>query len=421
MRAIGEDPRQCILVVGAGLSRKGVRERGRGLPDWARLCEEMIRDLEESEGSPSRTGERLRPLLEKEQFLDVAQEFKRRRRPDQFAEFLRDQLAPGDFVRSRIHETILETEFRGIVTTNFDTVLEFHNSRREPPLPVHVYPHFLSDPAVIRRPRFLLKLHGCVETTQDPYENLILTSNAYERLRREDRYQELLRTLVLGYVILTVGFSWRDPDFVGLMEDLREVFGERLPTVYALMIGASGRRRRRLRKKGVEVVSVKGRHAVVEFLTELRELSEVKYPSVRLDAPPLFPIRLSDVKGEAWEYFSIWRRDRCWSPVFGEVKITRRAWKHMTRVSRPQREACHKLSLLPCARELIQKARSARRVRVLVNPRRPSRIQRELYVLRGPHKSPFQADIKVEVVIEVAREPDGRQTATLLSVLERRV
>ncbi|MFZ3207386.1 MAG: hypothetical protein WA140_00940 [Geobacteraceae bacterium] len=49
LRAIGEDPAKCILWVGSGLSASGVRDGGKGLPDWNALMQRMIDDLRDSE------------------------------------------------------------------------------------------------------------------------------------------------------------------------------------------------------------------------------------------------------------------------------------------------------------------------------------------------------------------------------------
>ena len=48
-RAIQDDPSKCVLFVGAGLSASGVRQGGRGLPDWDILMQHMIDDLRDSE------------------------------------------------------------------------------------------------------------------------------------------------------------------------------------------------------------------------------------------------------------------------------------------------------------------------------------------------------------------------------------
>ena len=97
-----------------------------------------------------------------------------------------------------------------------------------------VYPQFLEVPWSIRD-RFFLKVHGCIRHTPNPADNLILTEESYAALRSNQKYKAILHALFLSHPTLTIGFSLRDPDFLGLIDDLREIFGEVMPTVYALM------------------------------------------------------------------------------------------------------------------------------------------------------------------------------------------
>ena len=425
MRAIQGDPRKCILFVGAGLSRSQVRERGRGLPDWHTLTRHMIQSLQDSQRCDPETCTRLWKSLANQDFLEIAQVFKQRTRPDAFALFLREELEPEDLVPSKIHETIVKTEFRGLITTNFDTVLEFHSDRTRRRLEVLIYPQFLDDPHTIRKERFLAKIHGCVCKTPNPAENLILTKESYLKLRSDRRYQAVMNSWLLGYTILTVGFSLRDPDFVGLLDDLREIFGTSLPTIYALMKEPEAREREEWRDKGVELIKYESHRQLCGFFLELLELSEKRYPSVKLGTSLLFPHRVSDVKKQAWRFYSEWRREGSISPRFGKVEITLKAWRHIASRSRPQSEVCHKLSLLPCARELINLTHESVMVRTIVE--RPviwhgavRQISTELHALRAPRESRFQADINVEVILEVTKEYGAVIGTKFLSVCERR-
>lgn len=273
-RAIQDDPSKCVLFVGAGLSASGVRNGGQGLPDWNTLIKHMIDDLRDSENCDPLDLELLEALVKDGQHLDVAREFKRRTRPDQFTAFLRAELDPPDVVPSKIHEVILKTKFRGIITTNFDVVFEFHSDVLDP----LVYPQFLEDPSTIQRENFLAKIHGCIRRTPNPSENLILTKESYTALRSDRRYQALMNVFLLGYRMLTVGFSLHDPDFLGLISDLREVFGNELPTIYSLMLRPDQKARDEWRKKGIEIIPYQSHGELLGFFEEMLRLSETKYP-----------------------------------------------------------------------------------------------------------------------------------------------
>ena len=246
-RHIENDTRNCLLMVGAGLSSSVVRSCGRKLPDWHTLTDCMIHELKGS--VPEETIVKLRTLVRNSQFLEVAEEFRKAKRNDAYALFLRDQLDPPDFVRSAIHETILAIEFKGIITTNFDRVIEFHTDRFRP----LIYPLFLDEPAAFQRGGFLAKIHGCI-STPNPAKNLVLTESDYRKLNRNNKYQDLMKSIFLGNAILVVGFSLTDPDFLRVITNLLNAFHAGLPTMYALIRAASEEQRTQWRAKGVEII-----------------------------------------------------------------------------------------------------------------------------------------------------------------------
>ncbi len=439
---IQKDPQRCLLLVGAGMSRK-VRVGGKSFPDWPALMGRMIVELQQRRFDANML-ERLRSDLTRGNYLAIAQEFKARTRPDEFSNFLRKELDPPDLIKSSLHELILAIQFRGIITTNFDCVIEFHTNRFRP----MVYPQFLEEPARFRSVPFLAKIHGCIRTP-NPSENLVLTKDSYTKLRRDQRYQNLLRTWILGYTILTVGFSLRDPDFRGVIEDVRTVYGDDVPTTYALIRQPTTEQRAHWKRRGVVILPYDEHRDLRPFFKELYELSEQKYPNPtsRLSAAPSLFTKVSQVKPQAWAFYSKWREEGSQSPLFGKVDITLKGWRHVVRVSRSQAEVCHKLSLLRCAKELVEKATQSVKLRDLdrrvgsswsealknavgVTPQRIRStdhlgrpVERELHVIHGRSLPPFRPPIEIEVVLLVARpQQDTRSilSTTFYSVYELR-
>jgi hypothetical protein len=139
---------------------------------------------------------------------------------------------------------------------------------------------------------------------------------------------------------------------------------------------------------------------------------------VPLANQPLFPARVADIKPQAWKYFSEWRKLGTNSPDFGPVAIGWRAWKHLTRTSRPQREVVHKLSLLPFARELLEQQSTPelrRRIRKANNTT-------YIFALCGTVESRYRARLAIDVIVEVLkphRQTEQRKTEVkFLSVYE---
>lgn len=273
-RAIHGDPSNCILLVGAGLSASGVREGGKGIPDWDTLMRHMIEELRDSKNCDANILEKLEESLRKGKHLEVAGIFKERTLPDQFASFLREKLDPPDIVPSKIHETILRINFRGVITTNFDLVFECQSNRLQP----LVYPQCLDDVDSFRIHGFFAKIHGCIRSTPKPAENLILTEESYISLRSNRKYHTILSTIFVWHPVLTVGFSLRDPDFLGLIGDLREILEEAMPTVYALMLDPGFEARDDWRKRGIEIIPYDEHGELVGFFAEMLHLSEQKHP-----------------------------------------------------------------------------------------------------------------------------------------------
>jgi len=290
-RTIEDDSSKCILWVGTGLSVSGVRQGGKGLPDWETLMQHMINDLRDSENCDTVTIAKLEQWIKEGKFLQIAEVFSERTRPDQFASFIKTELDPSDIIPSKLHETILRCNFRGIITTNFDMVFE-HQSNRLAPL---VYPQCIDNIDGFRRHGFFAKIHGCVRNTHNLSENLVLKEKSYKTLRANPKYHTILRSCFVMHPILTVGFSLRDPDFLGLLTDLREIFHEETPTIYALMLDPGHKERDKWRKQGVEIIPYKNHTELFMFFGEMLQLSEQKHP-----VPTVLPVsRKSEINYDA--------------------------------------------------------------------------------------------------------------------------
>ena len=131
-RSIDNDPSRVVLFVGAGLSASGVRSGGAGLPDWDTLILRMVEDLRDADNCDAQCLKSLEEMVRQGRHLQAAFTFKQRTRPDQFVAFLKQALDPPDLCPSTLHEVVLKTPFRGIITTNFDMVFENQSNRLQP-------------------------------------------------------------------------------------------------------------------------------------------------------------------------------------------------------------------------------------------------------------------------------------------------
>jgi len=129
--------------------------------------------------------------------------------------------------------------------------------------------------------------------------------------------------------------------------------------------------------------------------------------------PPLFPSRVSEVKAKAWDFYTRWRREGSTSRALGPVAVTLKGWRHMTQPSYSQLSIVHKLGLLACAREVIEKGGHTRFLREIGGP-----SHRKLWAVVGISRPPHQAPIIIETVLEELSIGD-RRVVRFYSVHER--
>ncbi|MGI8426320.1 MAG: SIR2 family protein [Actinomycetota bacterium] len=272
LSAIGGDPGNCVLVVGAGLSKKGVRRRGAGIPDWDDLMQLMVRHLDDAGRCDKGKSEELRAMLKEDppRYLDVAEEFSKAHSDDRdgYETFLRRHLNPNDLAESDLHKLILRIGFWGIALYNFDLVFEKHFDKQAP----LVYPELMEQMGQFQRRGFFAKIHGCISR---PASRLVLTKTSYDELRRHPHYGNLLTTVLLAHKVLCVGFSLRDPDFQSILTDLKGHWAENLPPLYALMRDPGEAPRSAWLKKGVDILPYNSHYEVKEFLLELAALAAI--------------------------------------------------------------------------------------------------------------------------------------------------
>jgi len=237
--------RRCVLFGGAGLSLDA------GLPDWAGLA----RKLEETLSDKGKLAEdclpAIRTLLEHRErapaaidlMLSVA------RRSD-ISQAVREILTPSR--QSTVAGLIQQLKFRGMVTTNYDRILDatipaesYHlrNSQAD----LKIVPTAVASPS-----GFLIKVHGDIDDQLDPSDPLVargagfmvLSKSDFTALVQGDRGHGILLALhsvLQQNSILFLGYGFADPDISWMLKFLSEqcqfihsswyvsVKGERLP------------------------------------------------------------------------------------------------------------------------------------------------------------------------------------------------
>lgn len=221
-----------VLVVGAGVSRSCVNDRGESPPSWDELITELAQDL--LTPAPRKT---VRQLLEGAKYLEAAELIRATARKagkeeDYFAAIVRSTGGGGNsadthFQPSALHDHLMRLGPDVIVTTNYDKLLEKATRNG---FNVHLHDSKNLDRDIRSGTPSLIKVHGSVDKSSE----VVLTRSDYARLRRDGaNVLEVLQALFLTRTALFVGYSMGDPDIQLLLENVLGARGA-VPAHYLL-------------------------------------------------------------------------------------------------------------------------------------------------------------------------------------------
>jgi recombination protein RecA len=260
--------RRCVLLMGAGTSASGVLQDGTGLPTWPQLCDRMLDDLVLLGYIDSKRAEQLTQEIHGGSaggYLEVASLYKQYTDDAEFDRFLRNLLDPPGLRPATLHQHIVALDFRAIVTTNFDRVIELADAR----LQVYAYPDFLGRADILQSTdTFVLKLHGSVSPALGLKSRLIVSKEDYDGLHSNEAYLNALAALVSGHPVIAIGYSATDPDFLQVMEDLKQR-NKVGPFVYAFMRSPADEVSKSLRSSNVKVIPYRDHAEITQLFEEL--------------------------------------------------------------------------------------------------------------------------------------------------------
>ncbi len=216
MSAICEASKACLeknapllIFAGAGISKDS------GLPLWEEAAKEAIRLAITRQPSLSRFFEQI-PLDD----LPFAFECIKRKLTRPMYEALLGQVFKRSAKPCEYHRLIVSTSALGIITTNFDQLLEdaFAEIHRIMP------PRFLNAEQDLKQlmretAGFIFKMHGDISRPSE----LICATSEYEQFYSSVTLQNLLIRFASSSQFLFVGFSFTDHDFKSLWERVSQL------------------------------------------------------------------------------------------------------------------------------------------------------------------------------------------------------
>ena len=275
--------RNLVPFVGAGISRQA----GDAFPNWRDLLDHMRERALAQAFIPRSESREMTRLLDKGQFLMVAEALRASLPIDEYETILEEKFDPHWAKPAEIHRALFRLRPPLILTTNYDTLLEDAYAA-EYGLASTVYTY--RDAAVVQRSLqtnrltnrpVIFKIHGSID---EPSE-IILSERDYRKLLyHQPGYRAVLSALFITHVVIMLGFSFSDKELMLLLETLRESLKHRANPDYILLPRkAAGQVERfRLREDfGVQVISYDpsdGHPEILNFVNYL--LSQMEPPPV---------------------------------------------------------------------------------------------------------------------------------------------
>jgi len=232
--------RQCVAFVGAGFSMAC------GMPSWGGLLRKVLADARKVVESEVERLRECESAIDQGQFSHAAESLRRLMDDSEFDESVRFQFsshvlhsAPEERQARMLRrmENLVRAPWAGIVTTNYDELIEDALNRYGRMADSRVYgdddrlgsimAHYTSPGRV-----FLVKAHGSISGRK-----LVLGTSEYgETYLRATPMVAFLQALMLRYHIMFIGCSLED-EVLRIRRELRQTFRGRIPTAFALLPG----------------------------------------------------------------------------------------------------------------------------------------------------------------------------------------
>jgi len=210
-----------VAFVGAGLS---VNE---GLPTWQVLIESMFQEIKSNLSEDEQKS--ISEHIAARNFLLVADYLKSKFNEIRYKDFIENKfLIKKEGV---IHRLLLSIPFKGIITTNYDTIFSYSDGQNE-----FNAPFTYEDPDVFRKTKkkFLLHAHGIATTPG----STILSFTDYDNLNfgvKNIMFWETMKSLFQRHRVLFIGYSLNDPDINIFLTKLKYTFSGNFNEHFALI------------------------------------------------------------------------------------------------------------------------------------------------------------------------------------------
>jgi hypothetical protein len=217
------------IYIGSGVSQAS------GLPNWENLLLELIEQAKKVNSLPKQKEDELKRLVKSSSnYLMIAEELREILHAD-LQKYIKKRFDDNNTKPSSLLSKIVNLNYKFIVTTNYDTLIEKAYISELSEMPNVLTYKDASDINynILNNEKFILKAHG--DAKKGPHQ-IVLTSKDYrDIIFKEKGYQSVLQVLFSTCNILFIGASLRDPELELLLGYIHHIFHGGSPDHFALM------------------------------------------------------------------------------------------------------------------------------------------------------------------------------------------
>lgn len=253
----------AALLVGAGFSRNAVpvRPSADTMPGWNDIYNVMVDHLYPAPNAvgvaaPGEGGRTQRDWLlgqtgATSAYLRVAEEYEAQFSRDALDKLILRHVPDRQFSPGKLHRMLVELPWADMLTTNWDTLLERAGEAAEDR--VYEVVRTVEEIPEARAPR-IIKLHGSFPSNR-PF---VFTEEDFRRYpERAAAFVNLAQQVAMENMLVLVGFSGDDPNFLFWSGWVRDRLGQKAPPIYLVgTLGLSTAKRKMLEGRGIQPVDL---------------------------------------------------------------------------------------------------------------------------------------------------------------------
>lgn len=207
---------KCILFVGSGISKKCITTGRKSFPNWFEFLDGFIEWSNSKKSFNKKYFTELKKLLKDGKYLIVAESLMEQIEESEFTNYLYEVFNAKNIVPSGVHKLISSLPFRGILTTNYDNLIELSiiDFKREIPN-IYLNEDILNGKNIFDDEFFIFKMHGDIKKPK----SIVLSYSSYNQIMFNSiTYQETLEKIFLEYTVLFIGYGNGDKNIEYLLD-----------------------------------------------------------------------------------------------------------------------------------------------------------------------------------------------------------